>query len=283
MLFRLLCLFSAVCLLQAQTAHTGPDNWYAPLAPHRVVGNVHYVGTADLAEYLITTPEGHILINSNFERTVPLLQASVEKLGFRMQDIKILLTSHAHSDHAAGHAMVKRLTGARVMVMDGDADVIRAGGGGIKACPVDRVLRDGEEVRLGGTTLVAHRTPGHTRGCTTWTLLANEGGKPYRVVIVGSPNVNPGYVLVNNRDYPSIAEDYKQTFSILKAMPCDVFLGAHGAYYGLEEKHKRLETAGANPFVDPEGYRSYIAEREQAFLQELAKQQKEAASAASKR
>jgi metallo-beta-lactamase class B len=214
---------------------------------------------------------------------VPLLQVSVEKLGFRMQDIKILLTSHAHADHAAGHAMVKELTRARVMVMDGDAQVIKAGGGGIKACPVDRVLRDGEEVRLGGTTLVAHLTPGHTRGCTTWTLVATEDGKPYRVVIVGSPNVNPGYILVNNREYPGIAEDYKQTFTTLKAMACDVFLGAHGAYYGLEEKYKRLEKGGANPFVDPEGYRSYIAEREQAFLEELAKQEKEAASTAPKR
>lgn len=283
MMLRLLCILSAACLLQAQTARRSPDNWYAPLPAHRVVGNVYYVGTADLAEYLITTPQGHILINSNFERTVPLLQVSVEQLGLRMQDIKILLTSHAHGDHAAGHAMVKELTSARVMVMDGDADVISTGGGGIKACPVDRVLRDGEEVSLGGTTLVAHLTPGHTRGCTTWTLVATEGGKPYRVVIVGSPNVNPGYILVNNREYPSIAEDYKQTFTTLKAMPCDVFLGAHGSYYGLGEKYKRLEKGGDNPFVDPEGYRSYIAEREQAFLQELAKQQKEAASAAPKR
>lgn len=282
MMLRLLCLLSAGYLLQAQTASRSPDNWYTPQQPHRVVGNVYYVGTADLAEYLITTPQGHILINSNFERTVPLLQVSVEKLGFRMQDIKILLTSHAHGDHAAGHAMVKELTRARVMVMEGDADVIKKGGGGIKACPVDRVLRDGEEVRLGGTTLVAHLTPGHTRGCTTWTLVANEGGKPYRVVIVGSPNVNPGYILVNNREYPGIAEDYKQTFTTLKAMACDVFLGAHGSYYGLEEKYKRLEKGGANPFVDPEGYRSYIAEREQAFLEELAKQQKEAASTAPK-
>jgi metallo-beta-lactamase class B len=144
-------------------------------------------------------------------------------------------------------------------------------------------LRDGEEVKLGGTTLVAHLTPGHTRGCTTWTLVANERGKPYRVVIVGSPNVNPGYILVNNRDYPSIAEDYKQTFTTLKAMPCDVFLGAHGSYYGLAEKYKRLEKGGANPFVDPEGYRNYITEREQAFLQELARQKKEAPSAAPKR
>jgi metallo-beta-lactamase class B len=259
-MLRLLCILSAGCLLQAQTARKSPDNWYAPMPPHRVVGNMYYVGTADLAEYLITTPQGHILINSNFERTVPLLRVSVEKLGFRMQDIKILLTSHAHADHAAGHAMVKELTSARVMVMDGDADVINTGGGGIKACPVDRVLRDGEEVRLGGTTLVAHLTPGHTRGCTTWTLVANEGGKPYRVVIVGSPNVNPGYILVNNRDYPSIAEDYKQTFTTLKAMPCDVFLGAHGSYYGLAEKYRRV-IAITSPRGSRPSYRSSRSRR----------------------
>ena len=277
---RLIFILGACCMLQAQTASVNQNKWYLTMPPHRVVGNVFYVGTADLAEYLITTPSGHILINSNFERTVPLLQASVKDLGFRMEDIKILLTSHAHSDHAAGHGTVKALTNARVMVMEGDADIIRSGGGGIKPCPVDRVLRDGDEVSLGGTTLVAQLTPGHTRGCTTWTLTVNEGGKPYSVVIVGSPNVNPGYVLVNNREYPGIAQDYQKTFARLKAMPCDVFLGAHGSYYGLEEKYKRSQRKGANPFVDPEGYQAYIAEREQAFLRELAKQQSEAEAAA---
>src|SRR5262245_25761656 len=243
MMFRLLCLLSAGCLLQAQTARKSPD-WYASQQPHRVIGNVYYVGTADLAEYLITTPQGHILINSNFERTVPLLQVSVEKLGFRMQDIKILLTSHAHADHAAGHAMVKELTHARVMVMDGDAEVIKAGGEGIKACPVDRVLRDGEEVRLGGTTLVAHLTPGHTRGCTTWTTQAQEGGKTYNVMI--NCSLRPPTTLT-----PSIVDEFNRSFKLVRSLPCDVQLGDHPAQYNMQEKYAKIQNRGTNPFIDP--------------------------------
>jgi metallo-beta-lactamase class B len=281
----LLCLvcFLSVGYISQSLAKDADSDWYTPRQPCRLVGNVYYVGTSDLAEYLITTSQGHILINSNFERTVPLLRSSVETLGFQMKDIKILLTSHAHADHAAGHAMIRKLTGAKVMVMEGDAEVIQNGGAGIKACPVDRVLRDGEEIKLGEATLVAHRTAGHTKGCTTWALMAQEGGKSYQVVIVGSPNVNPGYILVNNREYPDISEDYKRTFQTLKALPCDVFLGAHGSYFDLEDKSKRPQKGGSNPFIDPEGYRSYIAEREQAFLRELAKQQKEAAGASLRR
>src|SRR3954452_19890428 len=171
---------------------------------HKVVGNVYYVGSTDLSSYLITTPQGHILINSSFEETVPLIKASIEKLGFKFSDIKILLDSHAHGDHVAGCALTKQLTGARVMVMKGDEGVVSSRGGGDfyytdrwKPCAVDKVLQDGEKVTLGGTELVAHLTPGHTRGNTTWTMTANDGGKPYQVVIVGSPNVNPGFVLVN--------------------------------------------------------------------------------------
>src|SRR5438067_3101612 len=222
----------------------GPADWYEPFPAHKVVGNVYYVGSKDLASYLISTPEGHILINSGIERTVPLIQKSVESLGFRMSDVKILLASHAHSDHVAGHARMRVLTGAKVYVMRGDDDVISSGGKGQylytdsrwKPCPVDRVLEDGDEVKLGGVTLVARRTPGHTRGCTTWTWKAEDGGKAYDVVVIGSPNVNPGYRLVGNKDYPEIADDFATTFKVLKALPCDVFLGAHGGYYGMAEK-----------------------------------------------
>ncbi len=200
---------------------------------HRVIGNVYYVGSKDLASYLIATPEGHILINSGFERTVPLIRESVESLGYKMADIKVLLTSHAHSDHVAGHARMKELTGAKVFVMRGDDAVIASGGKGQyfyttsrwKPCPVDRVLEDGDEVKLGGVTLVVRRTPGHTRGCTTWTWRVDDGGKTYDVVVIGSPNVNPGYRLVNNKDYPEIADDFVKTFQTLKSLPCDIFLG----------------------------------------------------------
>ena len=225
---------------------TGP-HWHEPFPAHKVVGNVYYVGSKDLATYLITTPEGHILINSGFERTVPLIRKSVESLGFKMTDVKILLASHAHSDHVAGHALLQELTGAKVYVMRGDDEVIASGGKGQylytdsrwKPCQVDRVLEDGDEVKLGGVTLVARRTPGHTRGCTTWTWQVEDGGKNYDVVVIGSPNVNPGYRLVDNKDYPEIADDFAKTFEVLKALPCDVFLGAHGGYYGMVAKYER--------------------------------------------
>jgi metallo-beta-lactamase class B len=197
--------------------------------------------------------------------------------------VKILLISHAHADHDAGSAEIKRLTGAKYMVMDADVEAVESGGrtdfqyGGsaenrYPATKVDRVLHDGDEVKLGGVVLVAHKTPGHTKGCTTWTMKVREDNKSYNVVIVGSPNVNPGYKLVGNAAYPTIAQDYELTFRTLKSLPCDVFLGAHGAYFGMEAKFARMKAGGANPFVDPEGYESYVAEREQAFRAELAKQ-----------
>jgi metallo-beta-lactamase class B len=252
----------------------GQGLFNVPFPAHRVIGNVYYVGSKDLASYLITTPEGHFLINSGFEETVPLIRAGVESLGFKMRDIKILLASHAHSDHVAGHALAREQTGAQVFVMRGDDAVIASGGVGQyfytrsrwKPCAVDRVLEDGEKVTLGGVTLVARRTPGHTRGCTTWTWQVADGGKTYDVVVIGSPNVNPGYRLVDNKDYPEIADDFARTFQILKALPCDVFLGAHGGYYGMIEKFGRARQASEkNPFVDPEGYRAYVDLKEKAF------------------
>jgi metallo-beta-lactamase class B len=262
-------------------AAVGQADWHVPFPAHKVVGNVYYVGSKDLASYLITTSEGHILINSGFDQTVPLIRKSVESLGLKMRDIKVLLASHAHSDHVARHAKMRELTGAKVYVMRGDDEVIASGGKGQylytdsrwTPCPVDRVLEDGEEVRLGDVTLVARKTPGHTRGCTTWTWRVADGGKNYDVVVIGSPNVNPGFRLMSNADYPEIADDYAKTFRILKALPCDVFLGAHGGYYGMVAKHERAKQGtGANPFVDPEGYRRYVAQKEKAFQDTLAAQ-----------
>lgn len=247
---------------------------------HRVIGDVYYVGSKDLASYLIVTPEGHILINSGFEETVPLIEKSVESLGFRMKDVKILLNSHAHADHVAGMALLRQKTGAKVFVMRGDDEVVASGGHGQylyersrwKPCPVDRILEDGDEVKIGGTVLTARRTPGHTRGCTTWTWKAkDDAGKLRDVVVIGSPNVNPGYRLVDNKDYPEIADDFAATFRILKSLPCDVFLGAHGAYYGMIEKHARLKRKpDKNPFIDPEGYRRYVEGKEKEFLEKSA-------------
>lgn len=253
--------------------------WNHPFPPHKVVGNVYYVGTNYLASYLITTPEGNILINSSYEESVPVIRQAIEKLGFKFADTRILLISHAHDDHCAGSALVKKLTGAKYMVMDADVPEIEAGGAGDfqytsrwPATKVDRILHDLNTVTLGGATLTAHLTPGHTKGCTTWTLKATDGGKSYDVVIVGSPNVNEGYKLVNNPKYPKIADDYAKTFRVLKSLPCDVFLGAHGVYYGLEEKYPKFKAGGPNPFIDPAGYRSYVDERQQAFESKLSQQ-----------
>jgi metallo-beta-lactamase class B len=276
------CLSVLLLSLVAAGTLCAQSDWDDPFPPHRIADNLYYVGSKGLATYLITTGQGHILINSSFERTLPIIRGNVEKLGFKFSDIKFLLASHAHSDHVEGHALIKELTGARVEVMEGDAEVIASGGRGQylykqlwKPCAVDRVLKDGDTVTLGKATLTARLTPGHTRGCTTWTMQAADGGKSWNVVIIGSPNVNPGYQLVNNADYPGIVDDFTKTFRLLKAMPCDIFLGAHGSYYGMEAKFARLQgDPKTNPFVDPEGYRAYVEDRDKAFRETLQKQQK---------
>jgi metallo-beta-lactamase class B len=260
-----------------------PPDWTEPFPPFHIAGNLYYVGSKGLANYLITTPKGNILINSDLEANVPMIRASIEKLGFRFEDTKILLISHAHWDHGAGSAMIKEMTGATYMVMDADVPVVESGGktdfqyGNTPAfryrpTKVDRVLHDGDQVRLASTVLVAHLTPGHTKGCTTWTMNVTERGTTYDVVIIGSPNVNSGYKLVDNTAYPQIAEDYERMWRILKSLPCDIFLGAHGSYFGLQEKYPLMKEGGINPFVDPEGYKKFIAQKEQDFHTELAKQ-----------
>jgi len=267
------------------SAAQNESSWTEPFPAHHIAGNLYYVGSRGLASYLITTPEGHILINSSLEASVPLIEASIAKLGFRMSDVKILLVSHAHWDHNAGSAAIKERTGAKYMVMEQDVAVTEDGGKSdffygdspgsrYRPAKVDRVLHDGDEVKLGGSVLTAHLTPGHTKGCTTWTMKVNEGGKTYDVVIVGSPNVNAGFRLVNNAKYPGIAEDYSHTFEVLKSLHCDIFLGAHGDYYGLERKYPRYAAEGPSVFIDPDGYRAYVAERERAFHRELDRQKK---------
>ncbi len=263
-------------------AQDNPD-WTEPFPPFRIAGNLYYVGSKGLANYLIVTPQGNILINSDLEANVPLIEASIEKLGFKFKDTKILLISHAHWDHDAASATIKEKTGAKYMVIDADVSVVESGGKTdfqygnspanlYKPAKVDRVLHDGDKVSLGGTVLVAHLTPGHTKGCTTWTMQVTDGPKTYNVVILGSPNVNPGYKLVNNAAYPQIAEDYERMWRVLKSLPCDIFLGAHGGYFDLEEKYPRLKEGTANPFIDPDGYKKYVDEKEQEFRTELAKQ-----------
>jgi metallo-beta-lactamase class B len=272
-----------IAALSGSAAAQADPAWTQPYPPFHIAGNLYYVGSKGLANYLITTPQGHILINSDLEPNVPMIRASVEQLGFKFSDIKILLISHAHWDHDAGSAMIKQMTGAKYMVMDTDVPVVESGGtsdfqyGNVKdalypSTKVDRVLHDGDEVKLGNAVLVAHLTPGHTKGCTTWTMKVKEGDKTYDVVIVGSPNVNAGYKLVGNSLYPQIAADFERTFRVLKSLPCDIFLGAHGNYFGMEAKYARLKEGIAMPFVDSEGYKTYVSERETAFRNALAKQ-----------
>jgi len=242
--------------------------------PHKMIGNIHYVGTETLASFLITTPQGHILVNSMYERNVPTIRKSVEDLGFKFGDIKIILGSHAHADHMEADAMMKEMTGAQVMAMEQDVPALQAMKPGGKAHPIDRVLRDGDQVTLGGTTLVAHLTPGHTKGCTTWTMKVQDGGKSYDVVIIGSMGVNPGTRLVNNANNPAIADEYIQGFKVMHSLPCDVPLGSHGGMYNMTAKHARLATGGQNPYIDPQGYKAEIDLVEATFKSVLDEQRK---------
>src|SRR5262245_22324928 len=242
--------------------------------PHKIIGNIYYVGTETLSAFLITTPQGHVLINSAYERTVPVIQKSVEQLGFKFNDIKIVLGSHAHADHMEGDALVKQLTGAQVMAMDEDVAALRAMQPGGKPHPIDKVLHDGEQVTLGGTTLIAHLTPGHTKGCTTWTMKVKEGEKMLDVIIIGSMGLNPGIRLVNNPTNPTIVDEFRRGFSVMHALPCDIPLGSHPAMYNMVDKHAKLASGGPNPFIDPQGYKNEIDLVERTFKSVLEEQQK---------
>ena len=252
-----------------------------PVKPYRVIANIYYVGASDVSSFLITTPDGHILLDSGFIETVPQIKQNLAQLGFRLEDIKILLNSHAHYDHAGGFAELKRLTGAKLMTSEGDIPLLAAGGKGdpnfgdrfsFEPVKPDRVLRDGDKVELGGVTMVARMTPGHTKGCTSWTMKIKDGERQYDVVFVGSTSA-PGYKLVNNAGYPGIVADYEKTFRLLKSLPCDVFLAAHGQFYNMLEKAKLAEQGKTpNPFIDPEGYRRYLDASEKSFRKLLASQ-----------
>lgn len=254
-----------------------------PFPPFRIAGNLYYVGTDDLASYLVVTPKGNILINSDLEANVPMIKQNVEELGFHFKDIKILLVSHGHLDHAGGSQLIKQETQAKYWVMAQDVQVIESGGKAdfhyaddpsmyFPATKVDKMLHDGDEVKLGGTVVTAHLTAGHTKGCTTWTMQVVEDGKPYQVVMVGSVNVNSGYKLVNNDKYPTIAQDYALAIKTLKSLPCDIFLGAHAASFDLNKKYALLGSSAINPFIDPEGYQKHVAQKEHEFYTELEKQ-----------
>ena len=222
-----------------------PEDQTTAFPPHKIIGNIYYVGTKTLTSFLVTTPQGAILINSTYERNVPVIQKSVEQLGFKFSDIKIVLGNHAHGDHQEGDALVKQLTGAQVMAMAEDVPALQAIKPGGKAHPIDRILHDGDQATLGGTTLVAHLTPGHTRGATTWTMKAEDGGKTYDVMIGCS-------LRAPEKLTPQNVDEFNRSFALVRKLPCDVQLGDHGAQYNMQAKYAKLRNGGPNPFIDPD-------------------------------
>ena len=282
-------IFPLLLLLISSFAAASQDQewWNRPVEPFRIIGNIYYVGGADLTSYLIETPKGLLLLDGGSTSLAPTIQKNIEQLGFKVADIRILLNSHAHTDHAGGLMYFKRLSGARMIASEGDRPLLERWAhdpqfgdrAGFPAVVVDQTIHDGEIVELGGVTLHAVLTPGHTPGCTTWTMTANEGGRKYDVVFLCSTSAPSGYRLVNNKAYPQIVSDFEHSFARLKQLPCDVFLGAHGTFFHLQEKSARLK-AGArpNPFIDPDGYRWFVAASEREFHQLLQEQRKAAAA-----
>ena len=246
-----------------------PEDQTAQFPPHKVIGNIYYVGTRTLSSFLIVTPQGNILINSTYERNVPTIEKSVTELGFKFTDIKILLGTHAHGDHQEGDALLKQRTGAQAMAMAEDIPALQAMKPGGKEHPIDKALHDGETVTLGGTTLTAHLTPGHTRGCTTWTMKAEESGKMYNVVIGCS--VRPPATLT-----PAVIAEFNHTFPLVRSLACDVPLGDHPAQYNLARKYAKLKKGARNPFIDPAGC-TYEVNVEEAMFHALLNEQQKAA------
>jgi metallo-beta-lactamase class B len=235
--------------------------------------NVYYVGTKELASFLFVTPAGNILMNSNYEASVPVIRANVEKLGFKFSDTKILIAGHAHPDHVEGDALVKELTGAQVVVGRVDEAKTKEFRPGGKVHPIDRLVDEGDQVTLGGTTLTAHLMPGHTRGCLAWTTDLQENGKTYHAFIECSLN---GQFLQTLDNYPGIVEDFRATYKKARTFPVDVFLSSHASFYGLTAKYEKLKTRGPgdpNPFVDPQGYQAHVDEFEKTFEAALARRQ----------
>lgn len=279
---QLLFLFFLLMVFMVKSSFAYPVGH--PFPPFKIAGNIYYVGTDDLASYLIVTSKGNILINSNLETNIPLIKASIERLGFKWNNTKILLISHAHLDHAEGSQLIRKQTHAQYMVMAEDVPVIESGGKMdfhyahdksmyFPSTRVDKILHDKEQIKLGDIVLTAHLTPGHTPGCTTWSMQTKDNNQSYHVVFVGSLSVNPGYKLTHNKTYPHIAMDYQHAISVLKSLPCDIFLGAHAMYFDLEKKFSQLHQGNKNAFVDPKGYQQYIANKEKEFYAALKEQQ----------
>lgn len=271
----------ALALLAAFPLLVSAQRLFPPL---RIIGNVYYVGDDDLASYLIVTPQGDILINTGFEYSVPEIQQRVKLLGFNVKDIKILLVTHAHSDHAAGQAAMKQLTGAQMWAMQEEVQLLETGGktdflfgnsNWFAPVKVDRVLKDGDKIELGGTVLTAYLHPGHTKGSTSYAMDVTEAGKTYHVLIANLGNINDGAVLLHNPKYPNIVEDYIRTFESQEKLPCDIFLTSHAGQFALLRKWQPGDPYDPNRFVDPDGYRRALSRSEAAFMRQLQEEKQE--------
>ena len=274
MIIRALILATAVCALAQPN-----KEWTTPFPAHRVVGNVYYVGTYDLACFLITTPKGNILINTGVEGSAPMIRASIESLGFKLKDTKILLTTQAHYDHVAAMAEMKRLTGAKFLATDGDAPVLEDGGKSdpviltrFEPVKVDGRIEDGQKIALGGTELTAYLHPGHTRGSVSYGITITEDGRKYRVLIANIGSINPGTILIGNKKYPQISDDYARTFREQKKLECDIFLASHASQYRLHDKWKPGQAYNPATFVDPDGYKEAVRRAEAAYQEWLTKE-----------
>jgi metallo-beta-lactamase class B len=285
-LLRFLLMLTSGSAATAQTDQT-IRSWNQPVAPFRIAGNLYYVGAAEVTSFLITTPEGHFLLDGGFVETAPQIERNIAQLGFNLGDIKYLLNSHAHFDHAGGLAELKKHTGATFVATGPDAPLLKHGGHGdfrfgdtLTFPPVtpNRIIADGESVEIGGQKMTAHLTPGHTKGNTTWTTKIVDGGKQYDVVFAGSPTALD-YQLFGRESYPGIAADFERTFAVLKQLPCDIFLSCHGSFFSLTEKRERfLRGQSENPFIDPAGYRAFIAQYEKELRDKLDQQKWQAAA-----
>jgi len=275
----LLFMSATVCTAQSITDALRV-RWSQPVEPFRVIGNIDYVGTNQISSHIIVTSEGLILLDTGTTLMTPMIQENVEKLGHAITDIKYIISSHAHWDHVEGHAAMKKLTGAKIVALGEDAasitsgiDTSALGGDGWTPAKVDRTIKHGDTLTLGDTTLTAHHTPGHSKGCTSWTTTVSEGGKSYDVIFIGGTSVNGGVNLLNNERHPSIAEDYATTFARLKKIHPDVFLAQHPSMYRMDGKRRALKNgAQKNPFINRDEYKIFLVQEEAKYLERLAKE-----------
>jgi len=267
--------------LVAQSGVSQRAAWNQPVPPFQIIGNIYYVGAAGVSSFLITSPQGHVLLDGGFAETAPQIEKNITALGFQVKDVKFLLNSHAHYDHCGGLAELKRVSKAQMVASKADAPTLNTGhqlsyGKGqseaqFPAVHVDHVIAEGGTVSLGGITITAHLTPGHTKGCTTWTMPVSEHGKTLQVVFYCSTTV-AGNQLIGNPKYPGILADYEHSFAFLRNLPCDVFLGPHPDFFHLAEKERVLKDGDRNAFVDATELKTFVAASEQDFKAELTRQ-----------